>query len=139
MVMGDVNGNKTTVLERADTLLKDNRIPPEGFVSTSSVYDTVGIIGNAFTDPNFNRTLGSGTEGTGKDYVYFHVPINGYSAPFSVYAYMYYQTLPPGYLTEMFTYSSAAIDTFQNMFNGSDKSPFLVAEDSIMGVALGAQ
>jgi hypothetical protein len=139
MIMGDVNGNKTTVLERADTILKDNRLPPEGFLSTSNVYDTVGIIGNAFTDPNFNKSIVNGNEGTGRDYVHFHVPINGYATPFSVYAYMYYQTLPPGFLTEMFSYSSAAIDTFQSMFNGADKSPFLVAEDSVMGVALGAQ
>jgi len=139
MVMGDVNGNKTTVLERGDTLLKDNRIPPDGFTTSSSVYDTVGIIGNAFDDPDFNKNIVNGQQGSGKDYVHFHVPLNGYSSPFNVYTDIYYQAIPPSWLTEMFSFNSAAIDTFRNMFNSSDKAPFKVAEDSIMGITLGVQ
>lgn len=40
MVMGDVNGDVTTVLERAYNLLKDNRLVPLGFTTTHPVYDT---------------------------------------------------------------------------------------------------
>ena len=43
MIMGDVNGNKTTVLERSASSLKDNRIPPAGFTTTYSTYDTCKI------------------------------------------------------------------------------------------------
>jgi hypothetical protein len=39
----------------------------------------------------------------------------------------------------MFTYSSAEIDTFRNMYNASDRSPFLVGADSIINIALGTQ
>ncbi|MEZ4739486.1 MAG: multiheme c-type cytochrome [Flavobacteriales bacterium] len=40
MVMGDVNGNKTTVLERAMSPLKDNRLTPLGFTTSHQSYDT---------------------------------------------------------------------------------------------------
>lgn len=136
MVPGDVNGNKTTVLERMDTILKDNRLPPQGFVSTHPVYDTVRIVGNAFTDQDFNRT-GTGTEGTGKDYVHYHIPINGYTGSFNAYTYVYYQSVPPGYLTEMFSHSTAEIDTFRVMYNSADKSPVLIVADSLLNMALG--
>ncbi len=139
MVPGDVNGNFTSLLERADTMLKDNRIPPEGFSTLSSVYDTVRIVGDAETDPDFNHSIINGSEGTGRDYVHFHVPINGYNQPFSIYTNIYYQALPPGFLEEMFAYNSAEIDTFRNMFNSSDQAPFLVGSDSIINIALGTE
>ncbi len=138
-VPGDVNGNFTSLLERADTCLKDNRIPPEGFFTSSPVYDTVKIVGDAETDANFNKSIINGTEGTGKDYVRFHVPINGYAQPFSVHTCVYYQAVPPGFLTEMFALNSAAIDTFRNMYNASDQTPFMVGCDSAINVALGVQ
>jgi len=137
MVMGDVNGDVTTVLERGDTILKDNRIPPEGFLSSSPVYDTVKIIGIG-GDPDFNLTTG-GSEGTGRDYVHYHVPINNYQGTFSAYAEVFYQAVPPSWLTEMFGFNSTEIDNFRNMYNSSDRSPALVAADSVMQLALGVQ
>lgn len=136
MVMGDVNGNRTTLLERADTVLKDNRLVPEGFLSTSPVYDTVEVVGDALTDPDFNKTS-SMTEGTGKDYVHYHVPIASYPNNFSVYSYMYYQAVPPRWVEDMFTFSSAEIDTFKTMFLNSDRSPVLMQGDSLLNLALG--
>ena len=56
MVMADVNGNRTTILERAATALKDNRIPPAGFTSTYASYNTVAIVGDASTDPILTET-----------------------------------------------------------------------------------
>ena len=38
MVLGDVNANVTTVLERAKNSLKDNRIPPVGFLTNHAVF-----------------------------------------------------------------------------------------------------
>lgn len=139
MVPGDVNGDFTSLLERADVMLKDNRLPPEGFLSSSNVYDTVPIVGGAFTDPDFNKSLVGGVEGTGRDYVHFHVPINGYTQPFSIYTSVHYQTIYPRFLENMFTYNSAEIDTFRNMYNASDRTPFIVGADSILNIALGAQ
>eukprot|EP01034_Spumella_vulgaris_P014883 gene14883-19015_t len=53
MAMADVAGNRTTLLERANTLLKDNRLPPQGFVSTGSLYDSVEVVG-VTGDTDFN-------------------------------------------------------------------------------------
>ena len=134
MIMGDVNGNKTTVLERSASKLKDNRIPPAGFTTTNIVYDTCTIAGNAQTDPDFNKD--STFEGTGKDRVHYQVAMNGYTGMVNVVASVYYQTLPPSWLDEMFSNHTAEIDTFRNMFNAADKTPVLVARDSIQNILI---
>jgi len=134
-IMGDVNGNRTTVLERADTSLKDNRLPPEGFITSHVVYDTVKITGGAASDPDFNL-YAPGVEGSGRDYVHFHIPIGSFPPTFNVYARLYYQTLPPEWLQEMFAYNSAAIDSFKLMFQGANKLPELVDADSVLNIVL---
>jgi hypothetical protein len=137
MVMGDVNGDKTTVLMRADTMLKDNRLTPQGFTTTSTVYDTTRIILGT-PDDDFNL-FPNGNEGSGTDITQYRVPLNGYSQPFAVFAKVYYQAVPPGYLTEMFSHSSAEIDQFKNMYNAADKTPVLVIEDSLTQLVLGKE
>jgi hypothetical protein len=134
-IMGDVNGNRTTVLERADTSLKDNRLPPEGFITSHVVYDTVKITGGAASDPDFNL-YSPGVEGSGRDYVHFHIPLGSFPPTFNVYARLYYQTLPPEWLQEMFAYNSAAIDSFKLMFQGANKLPELVDADSVLNIVL---
>jgi hypothetical protein len=130
MVMGDINGDKTTVLERGYSHLKDNRIPPLGFTDLHPAYDTCKIYGQALNDPDFN--LNAGTQGSGSDIVHYRVPLQGYSGQLKVIARMYYQAVPPGWLSEMRTFSSAEIDTFLNMFDQADRSPFLVGSDSLL-------
>ena len=129
MVMGDVNNNKTTVLERGYVHLKDNRLPPLGFTTTHPVYDTCTIAGNAINDPDFNKI--AGVEGSGADILRFHIPANGYSGTLTVHAKVYYQAVPPSWLSEMQNYSSAEIDTFLNMYAAADKSPVLIAADTM--------
>jgi hypothetical protein len=136
MIMGDVTGNKTTVLERADTTLKDNRLPPEGFLSSSPVYDTVKIVGNANVDADFNKFSG-GVEGSGRDFVHFRIPVAGLPPVFNVYSRIYYQSVPPAWVQEMFSYSSAPIDSFKIMYNNAGKNPDLVDADSILNIAIG--
>lgn len=134
MIMGDVNGNKTTVLERAATALKDNRIPPAGFTTSFSTYDTCKIVGAALTDPDFNKT--GVIEGTGKDIVHYMIPMNGYNGLVNVSASVYYQSIPPSWVTEMFSFNSAEIDTFRNMFNNAPKDPILVAKDTLQNILI---
>lgn len=131
MVMGDVNSDVTTILERAYLQLKDNRLAPIGFTTSHEVYDTTQIVGNAFTDPDFNF---DGFEGSGTDEIAYHVPLNGYNGSIKVIARMQYQSVPPRYLTEMFAYSTPEIDVFEAMYNAADKSPVLIAADSIMSI-----
>lgn len=135
MVMADVNGNKTTVLERAKEPLKDNRIPPAGFTTTHFTYDTTKIAGNALSDADFN--IENSQEGSGADVVHYHVPLNGYSGTLNVTARVYYQPVPPKWNEEMFTYNSTEIDAFRNLYQGADGTPSLVAETALGDIATG--
>jgi dsDNA-binding SOS-regulon protein len=134
MVMGDVNGNLTTVLERSAIHLKDNRIPPLGFTTTHISYDTVQIVGDALTDPDFNKILT--VEGSGKDIVHYNIPLNGYIGSLNIVANLYYQAVPPRWLDEMRTFSSAEIDTFLTMYDNADRSPVLVSNDTLQNILI---
>lgn len=124
MVVADINGNRTTVLEYMDHHIKDNRLTPKGFTTTAPEYDTVAIVGAALNDPDFNKD--GETEGTGTDKIYYNIPINGYTGFFTVTAGFYYQTAPPRWMEEMFAESTPEIETFRAMFENADRSPILV-------------
>lgn len=132
LVMGDVNGDFTSVLERAAVILKDNRIPPDGFTTTAPMYDTVQISADALNDADFNKV--NSIEGSGRDKVHFAIPVSGVTGAVQIKAKLFYQSVPPKWLDEMFTLSSPAIDTFKTMFQSADQQPVLVASDSITDV-----
>jgi len=121
LVMGDINYEVTTVLERANFPLKDNRIPPNGFTTSFYSYDTIPIIGNAFTDVDFNKIYGE--EGSGADILHFHVPTFGNTSLLNVTANVYYQTVNAKWLAEMFSHTSNEIDLFRDFYNAADKTP----------------
>ena len=133
-VPGDVGGNFTSVLERAAILLKDNRIPPLGFTSLSPVYDTVIVSADADIDADFNKV--SALEGSGVDWVHFAVPLAGAVGNINIKSKVYYQSVPPKWVADMFTYSTPEINTFQTMYNAADQSPVLVAQDSLNNVLI---
>ncbi len=134
IVMGDVNYNFTSVLERAANLLKDDRIPPAGFTTTHYSYDTALISNDALADADFNKL--NGNEGTGYDIVHYHVPLAAANGNITVHARMFYQSVPPKWTDELFTYNSAEIDSFHDMYDDADHSPLLIASDSIVNIAL---
>jgi hypothetical protein len=129
LVMGDVNGNVTTVLERAEAPIKDNRLPPLGFSTTNPVYDTTRIAGAALNDDDFNKE--NGTEGTGSDIVYFHVPMDGRWEPLVVSARVYYQPTPPKWMKEMFELSTPEINSFRSQFDAADRRPVLMKQATV--------
>ena len=110
--------------------LKDNRLPPIGFSTTHEVYDTTLIIGNAEQDANFNKD-DAGMEGNGTDVLRYHIPLNYYTGNLEVIASVYYQSLPPKWMQEMFGESTPEIDLFKSMFDSADQSPVLIASDTI--------
>ncbi len=124
MVAGDVNGDFTVVLEHAYSMLKDNRLTPRGFTTTDEVYDTTLIVGAAQDDPNFN--IEEGVEGSGSDWLYYHIPLNGYSGGAEVTVNCYYQSLPPKWVDPILAEQTPEIDTFRHMFNNTDNTPVLV-------------
>ncbi len=125
LVDGDVNGNFTTVLERAYAPLKDNRLAPVGFTTTHEVYDTTRIVGNALNDPDFNKDE-NGIEGNGSDIVFYRVPLGNYEGLINISAKVFYQSLPPKWMEEIFSVSTPEIETFKAMFDEADQSPVLV-------------
>ncbi|HHM21908.1 MAG TPA: hypothetical protein ENJ20_07770, partial [Bacteroidetes bacterium] len=137
MVMGDVNGEVTTVLERADHPLKDNRLPPKGFTTTNVVYDTTLIAGKALTDTDFNKEE-NGQEGSGSDVVHYHIPLGGFTGFMQINATVYYQPTPPKWMKEMFDHSTPAIDTFRQMFAAADRSPVPVRSATLLAEAISA-
>ncbi|MCB0790611.1 MAG: T9SS type A sorting domain-containing protein [Flavobacteriales bacterium] len=136
MVMGDVNGDKTTVLERAAAPLKDNRLLPAGFSTGHFAYDTTLIAGVPTTDMDFGRD-GQGDEGSGSDIVHYHVPLGGFVGAVQITARAWYQSVPPKWLEEMFMYSSAPIDSFQTMYTDADGKPLLVKEVQYTDLTVG--
>jgi hypothetical protein len=129
MVMGDVSGNVTTVLERAYQHLKDNRIPPAGFTAGHSAYDTVQIVGAAIDDPDFNKE--NGAEGSGSDQIHYHIPLNKFYGQIEVMAKVHYQTINYKWLMEMFSFTSDEINAFKSYYDNSDRTPVLVADESL--------
>ena len=129
LVLGDVNGDFTTVLERSHQALKDNRLPPLGFTTSHSAYDTTIIYGDALTDSDFNYE--NATEGSGTDIVHYHFPIDGYVGLVTATAKIYYQALPPKWLNPMLAESTPEIDTFRTMYENADLSPVLIASENV--------
>ncbi|CAN5698248.1 hypothetical protein BH11BAC1_BH11BAC1_04330 [soil metagenome] len=134
MVMGDVNNNFTSVLERSANLLKDDRIPPAGFTTTHYSYDTTLISNDALADADFNKV--SGVEGSGIDLVHYHIPLAAAVGNVTIHAKLFYQSVPPKWTDELFTFNSPEIDSFRTMFDDADQTPLLIASDSIINIAL---
>lgn len=136
MVMSDVNGDKTTVLERAKEPLKDNRLVPIGFSTSHPSYDTTLIAGVPASDTDFNHGPG-GEEGSGTDITRYHVPMNGYTGQVTVRTKVWYQSAPPRWMEEMFAHSTPEIDLFRDMYEAADGSPVLVKEHSFIDFTTG--
>lgn len=127
MVMGDHNGISTTVLERAYANLKDNRLVPAGFSTAHASYDTVQIVGQALYDPNFNES------NSGSDKIYYKIPKGENSENWIVTGRVYYQSVPPKWVEDMFSYSSPEIDLFKHLYLAADASPVLIAHAQLNG------
>ena len=135
LVMGDVNGDKTTVLERAKSPLKDNRLVPLGFSTSHQSYDTTLIAGVPVEDIDFNR-YANGSEGSGTDITHYQVPMGGYTGPITITARVWYQSVPPRWNEEMFAYNTPEIDLFRDMYEAEDGSPVLVVEGSFTDLSV---
>ncbi len=129
LVLGDVAGQFTTLLERSHVALKDNRLTPFGFSTSHYTYDTCKIYG-AETDADFNHDI-NGVEGSGSDIVHYHVPLNGFQGHFKVQADIYYQSMPPKWMAPMFAENTPEINAFRDMFNAAELSPILVGSGQI--------
>ncbi len=124
----DINGNVTFTLLKASTFIKDNRIPPIGFVTSHSSYDTTAIYGDALNDPNFNRE--DSYEGTGTDITTYRIPIQGMKSV-HVFAEICYQTLKPEAAEFLSGLNSLDIDRFNWMYSAANKSPIIMKREEL--------
>lgn len=130
MVMTDVLGNRTTLLKAAANTVKDNRLVPEGFSNSSSVYDTVKIVGIG-SDLNFNN---DGNIGSGTDQITYRIKVPEGTTAINVYTKVYYQSVPPSWVEDMFEILTPSIQLFKDMYMAANKAPVLVASDQLLQV-----
>ena len=138
LVLGDVNGNPTTVLERAHEHLKDNRLTPRGFSTQHVVYDTTAIVGGAFNDPNFNLNS-EGEEGTGGDEVTYLLPEGWEEEPtLTIECTVWYQSMPPKWVAPMLQIQGdSLIDGFRELYAEFVPTPERIATVTLAESTIG--
>lgn len=129
-VMGNEQGDVTTILTRAYSPLKDNRIPPAGFTTGHNAYDTVQVIGNAADDLNFN--IENEQEGSAKDIINYHIPLNGNSSELIVNVKVHYISVPRKWLDQLFSNDATPINDFETMFNDVDIESVIMQEEELL-------
>ena len=135
LVLGDVNGDPTTLLERAHAHLKDNRMTPRGFSSTHEVYDTTAVVGAALLDPNFNVDA-EGQEGSGTDRIQYLLP-DGWDThgSLTVECTVWYQAIPPKWVAPMLELEGdSLIDGFRQLYAEFAPLPERIANTSFTTV-----
>ena len=121
----DVNSDKTYTLLRIAGYLKDNRIPPAGYLSDGLAADSTRIEGLATQDPDFNRN--GLEEGTGGDKVHYSVSGLSPDASYYISATMNYQTIAPRFAQDLFDYDLPEVEVFQSYYEQMDLSPIPIA------------
>lgn len=127
-VMVDVDDSVTYTLLRASSYIKDNRIPPKGFLTTHTSYDTIAIIGSATVDDNFNKE--NLTEGTGSDIINYRIPVTN-ETTYKVFAEVCFQTIKPRVVEQFASISEPDITQFIGMYNDLPNIPFIIKSDSL--------
>ena len=117
----DVNGEKTYTLLRIAGYLKDNRIPPMGYLSTGIAADSTSIEGLAALDTDFNRN--GLEEGTGRDIVHFMLGGLNPGIEYTITANLNYQTIAPRFVEDLFSYDLPEVTAFQSYYDQMDLSP----------------
>jgi len=123
-IMHDVNGSLTYTLLRASGYIKDNRLPPLGFTTSHSSYDTVSIAGLAESDLDFNRV--DGGEGSGADIIHYRIPVIG-GGDYTVDVEVCYQTFSPRAASHLLTFDTPEVELFSGMYDDAEKAPVILA------------
>ena len=114
-VLGDVNGRVTYVLLHAALYLKDNRLPPKGFMRTAVPTDgTTEIVGLAASDADFSVESGAG--GSGADVVHYHVEVGTHPGPYRVEAELLYQSVRPAFVYGLHADDEPRVARYKEMY-----------------------
>lgn len=122
LVIADVTGSPTNLLERAATTLKDNRLPPLGFTTDHEVYDTTAVVGAEVESDmlfgDFNRGE-DGQQGTGADRIRYEMALPSdwpVDVTPEVEVNVWYQAMPPRWVADMFDIEADAIADFEALY-----------------------
>jgi len=118
-IMGDVNGNATFTLLRAAAHLKDNRILPRGWNPNHPDAKHTNVYGAASQDESFVD---------GADTITYELRAPAANGPYHIRAAFLYQTLSPRFAAELFSFSTAEVDTFSRYYAASGSPPEIMAE-----------
>jgi hypothetical protein len=127
-VMVDVDQAVTYTLLRASSYIKDNRIPPKGFLTTHPSYDTTAIYGSAVSDTDFNKE--NLTEGTGSDIINYRIPATN-ETTYKVFAEVCFQAIKPRVVEQFASINEPDITQFVGMYNALPNVPFIMKSDSL--------
>jgi hypothetical protein len=114
-VFGDRDGRPTFSALAAATLLKDNRLLPQGFTGAGARIAPVGTSG----DSDF---------GAGTDRVHYRIATSASSV--SVRAELLYQSVPPEAIDEVASFAESAATRFVDMARGVSNQPVVLATAS---------
>jgi hypothetical protein len=138
MVIENNVGEVTSSLNAAYATIKDNRIPPKGFSTSSAVYDTTRIVGDALFDSNFNLDS-TGQEGTGADQLTLQLNAQNYLNQginsLNVSANLWYESIPEKELEGIFSAGLPTADTLGRVLEGN-YFPVLVASTSVDNILI---
>ena len=128
-VFTDVNQQVTYTLLKAAQYVKDNRLPPIGFITTHPSYDSMKIYGNANDDTNFNR-YGTYQGGTGADSVTYLIPFTS-PVNYRVTVEVCYQSVKTQLVDHIRNINNEDINRFVYMYDALPNLPFVMKHEVI--------
>jgi hypothetical protein len=117
----------TYTLLRAAEYIKDNRLPPVGFITTHPSYDSIKIVGNAIYDTNFNK-YGTYQGGTGGDSVTYLIPAIA-NTNYRVTVEVCYQTVKTQLADHLRPINNSDINRFVSMYDALPNIPFIMKQE----------
>jgi hypothetical protein len=116
----------TYTLLRAAEYIKDNRLPPQGFSTTHTSYDSIKIAGNANDDTNFNRY--GMYQGSGGDSVTYLIPTLP-NTEYQITVEVCYQTVKTELVDHIRPINNGDINRFVNMYDALPNIPFIMKQE----------
>lgn len=119
-VMGDRSGKVTHALLGGATILKDNRLPPQGFRPGGPDDAVTAIRGRAAQDSNFNAA------GNGRDEVTYRIAVKSSGEPLTAEVALLYQAVPPEAVEHLLGGRGPAAKEFKKLYSSASKTPEVV-------------
>ncbi len=116
----------TYTLLRAAEYIKDNRLPPHGFLNTHPSYDSTKIVGSANDDTNFNK-LGI-DQGSGGDSLTYLIPTQN-NSEYRITVEVCYQTVKTELVDHIRPIENNDISRFVSMYDALPNIPFIMKQE----------